>query len=100
MVIGSFMGRSVTQAVLWLSSTQQPNYSGNSVERKIQSPGALMKNASMTCPSYPEGSSTTVFALKTKKQKRYTFLSAPIDLVQVKNLIQIEDQDHPHKLRK
>ena len=74
------------------------SYSGNSVERKIQPPGALMKNASMTCPSYPESSSTIVFALKTKKQKKYTFLSAPIDVVQVENLIQTEDKDHPYRL--
>lgn len=73
-------------------------YSGNSVDRKTQPPGAPTKNASMTCPSYPGSSSTTVFALKTKKQKRYTFLNAPIDVVQVEKLIQTEDQDHPYRL--
>lgn len=74
------------------------SYSGDLGERNTEPPGALMKNASMTCPSYPESSSRTVFALKTKKQKRYTFLSAPIDVVQVKNLIQTEDQDHSYRL--
>ena len=74
------------------------SYSGNFVETKSQLPGAPMKNSLMTCPSYPQGSSTTAFALKTKKQKRYTFLSTPIDVVQMENLAQTGNQDHPFRL--
>ena len=74
------------------------SYSGNFVETKSQLPGSPMKNSLMTCPSYPQGSSTTAFALKTKKQKRYTFLDAPIDVVEMENLSQSGDQDHPYRL--
>ena len=73
-------------------------YSGNFVERKSQLQCSPIKNSLMTCPSYPQGSSTTAFALKTKKQKRYTFLDAPIDVVEMENLSQSGDQDHPYRL--
>lgn len=72
------------------------SYSSNSL--KTQQPVAPMKNSLMTCPSYPEGSSTTAFAIKTKKQKRYTFLQEPIDVLQMENLIQTEVRDHPYRL--
>lgn len=74
------------------------SYLGNFVDTKSQIPGSPMKNSLMTCPSYPQGSSTTAFALKTKKQKRYTFLDAPIDVVQIENLVQTGNQDHPFRL--
>ena len=74
------------------------SYSDNFVETKSREPGAPMKNSLMTCPSYPQSSSTTAFALKTKKQKRYTFLDAPIDVVEMENLSQSGDQDHPYRL--
>jgi hypothetical protein len=74
------------------------SYSGFSVERKTQLPVNMPKNSLLTCPSYPENSSTTAFALKYKKQRRYTFLHEPIDVVQMENLIQTEDQDHPYRL--
>jgi hypothetical protein len=74
------------------------SYSGFSVERKTQLPVNMPKNSLLTCPSYPENSSTTAFALKTKKQKRYTFLHEPIDVIQMEDLIQTEDQDHPYRL--
>jgi len=74
------------------------SYSDISVEKKIQLPDRMPKNSLMTCPSYPENSSTTAFAQKTKKQKRYTFLHEPIDVVQMENLIQTEDRGHPYRL--
>lgn len=74
------------------------SYSGNSVETKLQAPEAPMKNSLMTCPSYPASSSTTAFASKSKKQKRYTFFGTPTDVFQMTNLNQTVDKDHPYRL--
>ncbi len=73
------------------------SYLGKVTTRKIDLINAHSEKSSMKCPSYPESSSSTAFALKTKKQKRYTFISEPINVVQPENLIQTEDQDHPYR---
>ena len=56
------------------------SYVGAVGTRDEQSLATKSTDAIMACPSYPMGSSETVFAKKTKKQKKFTFLSRLSDL--------------------
>ena len=56
-------------------------YAGTTLRRNGRPPTAQSGNSMMSCPSYPAESSTTVFAVRFKKQKQYTFLSSLDDAI-------------------
>ena len=72
-------------------------YAGTTLRRNGRPPTAQSGNSMMSCPSYPAESSTTVFAVRFKKQKQYTFLSSLNDAIRMDDKTDAGNQDHPYR---
>jgi len=74
------------------------SYVGAVGARDEQSLATKSTDAIMACPSYPMGSSETVFAKKTKKQKKFTFLSRLSDLPSEDGGEHLRVEEHLYRL--